>query len=93
METVIVVVVLMVIPTGIFALHRFGLYLERRGLLHYWHSKPSGGASYNPFQEMIQPQMRHVVQVEEQQRRVEGEGGPPNLERERGESSPQGPLE
>jgi|GEM_PF-4878523 hypothetical protein len=93
METVIVVVVLMAIPTGIFALHRFGLYLERRRLLHYWHSKPSGGAGYNPFQEMIQPQMRHVVQVDEQQLRAENEGGPPGLERERGEISPHGPRQ
>jgi hypothetical protein len=42
------------------------LYLERRGLLHYWHSKTGGGAGYNPFQEFIQPQARHVVEVQEQ---------------------------
>lgn len=75
MENIIIVVVLGTIATGIYALHRLGLYLERRGLLHYWHTKPKGGAGYNPFQEIIQPQMRHVVQVEEQRVREEGEGG------------------
>jgi hypothetical protein len=77
MDIVIVVVVLLAIPAGIYGLHRLGLYLERRGLVHYWHSKPSGGAGYNPFQEMVQPQKRHVIQVEEQQVREDGEGGPP----------------
>ena len=82
MDIVIVVVVLLAIPAGIYALHRLGLYLERRGLMHYWHSKPSGGAGYNPFQEMVQPQMRHVIEVEEQQVREDGEGGPPGLDSE-----------
>jgi hypothetical protein len=79
MDKVIVAVVLLAIPVGIYALHRLGLYLERRGFIEYWHSKPSsGGAAYCPFQELVQPQMRHVIQVEEQLVREEGQGGPPD---------------
>jgi hypothetical protein len=77
MDTFIVVVVLLAIPAGIYGLHRLGLYLERRGLMHYWHTKPSGGAGYSPFQELVQPQMRHVIEVEDQAVREDGEGGPP----------------
>ena len=84
MDKVIVAVVLLAIPAGIYALHRLGLYLERRGLIEYWHSKPStGGAAYSPFQELVQPQMRHVIQVEEQQVREDGQGGPADPSDER----------
>jgi hypothetical protein len=80
MEIIIIAVVLLAIPAVIYGLHRLGLYLERRGLLHYWHTKPSGGAGYNPFQELVQPQLRHVIQVEEQAVREDGEGGPPGVD-------------
>ena len=77
MEIVVIAGVLLAIVAGIYALHRLMLYLERRGLLHYWHSKPSGGAGYNPLQEFIEPQARHVVQVEEQKAVSERAGDPP----------------
>jgi hypothetical protein len=88
MDKVIVAAVLLAIPVGIFALHRLGLYLERRGLIEYWQCKPStgGGAAYSPFQEMVQPQMRHVIQVDEQLVREDDQGGPPDPSDERGES-------
>jgi hypothetical protein len=49
----------------LFALHRFFLYLEKRGIIYYWHNKPSGGG-YNPLYEIYQPQIRHVMEVREQ---------------------------
>jgi hypothetical protein len=51
---------------ALYALHRLGLYLESRGLIYYWHKKPSGGSAYNPLQEIYQPQIRHVIGVREQ---------------------------
>jgi len=79
MEIVIIAAVLLAIAASIYALHRLALHLERRGLMHYWHSKPSGGAGYNPFQEMVQPQLRHVIQVEEQKVVGQRDEGPPDL--------------
>jgi hypothetical protein len=55
---------------AVYGLHRLGLYLEARGLLYYWHKKPgSGGASaFTPLQEIVQPQIRHVIEVKDQKR-------------------------
>ena len=50
----------------LYGLHRLGLYLESRDLIYYWHKKPTGGSAYNPLQEMLQPQIRHVIEVNEQ---------------------------
>lgn len=47
----------------LYGLHRLGLYLESRDLIYYWHKKPSGGSAYNPLQELVQPQVRHVIEV------------------------------
>jgi hypothetical protein len=58
----------------LYGLHRLGLYLESRDLIYYWHKKPSGGSAYNPLQELVQPQVRHVIEVSEQ-RQVEGATG------------------
>jgi hypothetical protein len=63
--------VLLAVP-GLYGLHRLGLYLESRDLIYYWHKKPSGGSAYNPLQELVQPQIRHVIEVGEQR---QGEGG------------------
>ena len=53
-----------------------------RSLRHSLRNSTGGGCAYNPLQEMIQPQIRHVIEVK-QQRQVEGEsGGPPDDGRE-----------
>ena len=64
----------------LYGLHRLGLYLERRDLIYYWHKKPSGGSAYNPLQELVQPQIRHVIEVGEQRQgeTADGEGAPPD---------------
>jgi hypothetical protein len=38
----------------------------------------TGGSAYNPLQEMIQPQIRHVVEVQQQRLTEDGSGGPPD---------------
>jgi hypothetical protein len=63
----------------LYGLHRLGLYLERREFVDDRHKNPSGGAAYNPLQEFVQPQIRHVIEVGEQRRgeAADGEGAPP----------------
>lgn len=50
------------------AIHRF---------LRDWCSAPAGGSGYNPLQEIVQPEVRHVVQVQEQRLKEDEQGGPP----------------
>jgi len=63
--------------SAIYGLHRLCLRLEQRGLLYYWHKKPTGGCTYNPLQEFYQPDIRHVVEVHEQRRCDDEDGAPP----------------
>ena len=55
----------------VYGAHRLGLYLENRGLIYYWHKRPSGGAArmWVPLQEAIEPQIQHVIEAEEQTRK------------------------
>jgi hypothetical protein len=78
-EPIFATACLLTFVPAIYALHRLGLYLERRGLIYYWRNKPTGGSAYNPLQEIYQPQIRHVIQVREQRLGDEqdDEGGPP----------------
>jgi hypothetical protein len=70
MQIIIIAAVFLAIAAGIYGLHRLGV-------LDYSGSKSGGGGGgYNPLQEMIEPQARHVVQVEEQRVRDDDEGGP-----------------
>jgi hypothetical protein len=56
-----------VIVAGLYGLHRLCLKLEERGHLFYRHRKPSSGAArmFVPFQEMIDPPVKQVVQAED----------------------------
>ena len=65
-----IIVLISALPV-IYGLHRLGLYLESRDIIYYWHKKPAGGSAYNPLQELVQPQVRHVIEVAEQ-RPLEG---------------------
>jgi hypothetical protein len=48
-------------------------------LLHQsWRKSEGGGCPYNPLQEMIQPNIRHTVEVQQQRAIEEGTGAPPN---------------
>ena len=79
MDAVLSLVVLLAAVPLLYGLHRLGLYLERRDLIYYWHNKPSGGSAYNPLQELVQPQIRHVIEVSEQRSEdsANGEGQRP----------------
>lgn len=48
---------------GLYALHRLAIYLEDWGYIYYRRKRTTSGGSpvYCPFQEMIQPQIRHVI--------------------------------
>lgn len=52
----------------IYGVHQLGLYLERQGYIYYWHTKPAGGGSsvFTPLQELTQPQIKHVVEVNDE---------------------------
>jgi hypothetical protein len=80
MDAALSVVVLLAAVPILYGLHRLGLCLERRDVIYYWHKKPSGGSAYNPLQELVQPQIRHVIEVGEQRQgeAADGEGAPPD---------------
>jgi hypothetical protein len=73
--TLMVGAVLLAIAGGIYALHRLALYLESRDLIYYLR-KPQGSAGYNPLQEFVQPQIRHVQEVQEQRIVEDDDAGP-----------------
>jgi hypothetical protein len=76
-EITIAIGLLVLIPAGLYGLHRFALYLEAKDLLYYWHKKPRSGSmssALGPLQELIQPQIRHVVTVKDE-RQVADEAG------------------
>jgi hypothetical protein len=54
----------------LYALHRLALWLEERGHLYYLKKKPKGGAvgSFVAFQRIIEPQIQHVIHVNEESR-------------------------
>jgi hypothetical protein len=76
-EIAVVAALLIGVPAGLYGLHRFALYLEAQDLLYYWHKKPQSGwlpSSMMPLQEMLQPEVRHVVTVKDE-RQVTDEAG------------------
>ena len=75
------VLIIVAVVAGLYALYRLAIYLEDCGFIYYRRKRPAGGGSptYCPFQEMIQPQIRHVIEVEEQ-RRVDSNLGDRNNE-------------
>ncbi|MBC7853707.1 MAG: hypothetical protein IAF94_09750 [Pirellulaceae bacterium] len=84
---------------GVYGLHRFCLYLEQRGYLYYWHTKPQGGISpaLLDLRELFQPSVRHVIEVKddttaetdaEGDEPGPGETGPRKLPQKPGSESP-----
>ena len=63
---------------ALYGLHRLMLVLERCDWRSSWRQS-SGSGGYNPLLEIYQPQVRHVVQVEEQRLGdEEDDGGAPS---------------
>lgn len=55
---------------GLYALHRWLLRLEARGVIYYWHKRPEGSSagSFVALQKFIEPTAHHIHQVKEQAR-------------------------
>jgi hypothetical protein len=49
-----------------------------RNLRHSLRNSTGGGAAYNPLQEMIQPQIHHVIEVQQQRLKEDQSGSPPS---------------
>src|SRR4051812_46028426 len=50
-------------------LHQLALKMERNGWIYYKHRKPTGGGGHlGPFQEIVDPPVRHVWQIREHTR-------------------------
>ena len=61
-------VIALAILAGLYGVHRLCLALEARGHLYYLHRKSSSSGAarmFVPFQQMIDPPARQVVQAEE----------------------------
>lgn len=55
-----------IVTLGLFTLHKFCLFLERKGWLYYRHKSPSGGGIGNALQEFeafLNPSSRQVIEV------------------------------
>jgi hypothetical protein len=68
-EITVLVAGLILVPAGLYGLHRLALYLEAKDLLYYQKKQPQSGwlsASLTPVREMLEPQTRHVVTVEDE---------------------------
>jgi hypothetical protein len=55
---------------GVYGVHRLCLALEDRGQLYYLHRKSSSSGAarmFSPFQQMIDPPARQVVEAEDHQ--------------------------
>lgn len=69
-----VTLVLLAILVALFCFDRLMLWMERRGWI-YWRKRPSGSASpgraiLTEFQQLVEPEIRHVQEHERQQRAV-----------------------
>ena len=63
-------VVVLAIPAALFGLDRLCLWLEERGWLYYRKRKPTSSAAsaWVAMQQFIEPGVKHVVQVKQEQR-------------------------
>ena len=55
---------------GLWRLHRLCLWMEERGWLYYKYKRASSSAagSFVAVQQMIEPQTRHVIEVQDEKR-------------------------
>jgi hypothetical protein len=62
----------------LYGLHRLGLHLEEGGRMYYWNKKPEGASGmWAPLREIVEPQVRHVIEAEDQHiHRLETPGEP-----------------
>jgi hypothetical protein len=72
-----VVLVVLAIAVGLFAVDRLFVWMESRGWI-YWRHRPVGSASpargiLTEFQQLVEPQIRHVIEDQQQRRAVNDE--------------------
>ena len=72
------IIVVAAIPAALYGLHRLALRLEERGYLYYLKTKPRGGGgnAFVPIQELIEPQVEHVLHVRDEIREDDEDGAP-----------------
>lgn len=66
----IVVGAVLLIAVALVALHRLLLRLERKGWIYYRKMTPGSaiGGAMGVFQELAQPEIRHVIEAEDQRK-------------------------
>ncbi len=78
--TMKLLVVLVVIVGGLFALDRFALWMESRGWIYYRRRKPSTSTLGNAFlqvQSLLEPEKRTLLEVRREEQVEEDESGEP----------------
>jgi hypothetical protein len=73
-------VALVVIVGGLFALDRFALWMESRGWIYYRRRKPSTSTLGNAFlqvQSLLEPEKRTLLEVRREEQVEEDESGEP----------------
>jgi hypothetical protein len=78
-QWIVIGVAVVAVGPVVYALDRLGLWLEKRGLLYYRKRKPSSGAAscMVGMQQFIEPQVKHVLQIDEQKPAEEHNGAEP----------------
>lgn len=62
--------VILVAAVGIFGLHRLLLWMERKGWIYYMHIHPTPGIRgvMSTFQQIVEPEVRQVIEAKDQQK-------------------------
>lgn len=72
---------LVIIASGLYALHRRALWMETRGWIYYMHSSGSStraGSAMLEVQQLFEPSKRHVIEIKREQKEIEDESGDPS---------------
>ncbi len=79
------VVIALTVGLVALVLDRLALWAERRGWIYYRHRKPSGstlGSAFLEVQSLLEPNKRHVAEVQRQEPTQQDEQGDPPAEGE-----------
>ena len=67
MKAVFIIIITLL---SLYCLHKACLWLEKRGLLYYWHKKPSScllGVALQELEASLNPAYRNVIEVKQNQ--------------------------
>lgn len=63
-----IIIALALLP-ALYGLHRLGLWMERKGWIYYRiHPTPGLRGTMSIFQEIVEPEIRHVIEAKDQQK-------------------------